>query len=329
MKIFVTISTGLQLINAIEFLNTLDIKQMKVHFFISTDGIERENAIKQVFDDYSAFLPLFKSSYIRQRHSKYILVAYFLQLIKNIKSKMILYKLIKGNTYDIHVCGNFVALEQRYAMNISCAKTKVCVDDGMVAIRYFNFRHNSCLRRHNIDWLVFGKTFDVNDRITFYSSFIDKVDKIDELIINNYSCTKRLKNDYDIKDSETVFIGQPLYKEFGINKYLSILKDVCAIFGVKKLTYYLHPNENGELYAACDYIETVRLSSPIEVYLVNSSSKSVIAGFYTSVLITAKRLVPQNKVCAVDISSLLPWLKDSYRYFKDNNINVVDLNQNL
>lgn len=342
MKSVSIVSTPLQLINAVEYIqysqckhNTLIIDGRTVSRNIQLKSLLQFSIYKNVFDH------VFCTNISGFRF-------FFIDLIY---SKLLLLFLVRFHKYDKYIVGNYHSLLHKYLINkgkqIRGISQIVVVDDGMVSLSYPRIRQQECqsgicdksYEGGRLLKIVFYNKFKYipHTAIVFFSCYNLQFFTDDKLIANNWryfsNNYQHTEKSYDFQIYDKIIVGQPFIqlKILSENNYRSVISRIVGNTDVSKVLYVSHPAEN-EYPFSCLGINIIKIPFPIECMVKLIKPSSEVFGVASSALINIKLLNPTMKVVACDISSLISkgsdfWgtLQSIYLSFKENKIELMSI----
>lgn len=342
MKSVSIVSTPLQLINAVEYIQYSQCKNNTL--IIDGQTAARNKQLKSMLH-----LEIYKNVFAHVFCTN--ISGFRFYYIDLIYSKLLILFLVLFHKYDTYIVGNYHSLKHKYLINkgkqMRGNSQIVVVDDGMVSLSYPNMRRKElqsgiCDKSYEggrMLKIVYYDRFKYIPKtaIHFFSYYNLQFFTDDKVIVNslryfsdNHQPTEK---SFEFQSYSKIIVGQPFVqlKILSEKNYISIVTRIVGNTDVSKVLYVSHPAEN--IYPfSCMGIKIIKYPFPIEclVKLLNSSTE--VYGISSSALINVKLLNPTIKVVACDISPLiskgsdfLETVQSVYTSYKENNIELMSI----
>lgn len=317
MKTVSVVSTQLQLINVLEFLNSHDSLDGE-NVLIITTSIQRERQIYILLESLIKYVSFKKVIKIRINNNNR-LYSYLTSICAFFRLSVIpLY-----NPIDYCIIGNYHNEYHRYIAfrlrkRLYNKSSIVVVDDGLATITCFSDRKKEiCTGRpftfgNRIIMLYFsilGRKL-IPEQVVFYS-FLDDLDNdIDKCEKNTFCFLKKHLEVFKIpeifKTTHVIFLGTPLCQRGSLSKenYNYYLKKIIEKIGDSSFIYYGHPEEkdiswlSDEIKRQCIFIPNL---FPVEYLAGVLDSSYEVYSFFSTSLVLLHKIAPSAKIISISL----------------------------
>ncbi|MBQ4801403.1 hypothetical protein J8L88_00970 [Aquimarina sp. MMG015] len=324
MKAKLIIASPLQLINAIEAKEHLEIKSTDITFF-SDGNTTNERQVKLLLEELKI-----KTALSIIKIPKNLNFLERMLFLKNLEK----HKLY--NNYEYIIIGHFRSIYQAAFANLYNTKY-ICVDDGTRTLDDISFlnRFGYSTKAFKLKTLLYAffsvKPYLLSKKYTFFSYYAKKVEVKNHIHVleNTFSYMRSLKSKKSSKvEKKIAFVGQSLVdsKLLTLDFYLSLLNNIDDYYKKRypegiTVEYYAHRNESDEvleLVAKMPNWVIIKNKLPLELHFLFSSQFPEEVGlFFSSVAETLSIILGDELKLR---SFFIPTDKLLYRKSEINNL---------
>ena len=293
----------MQMINAVELIKSHAYK--KNTLFVISSTLQRELDVKRILCEKNGYGGVFGRVYYF-RFRKKSLVRLFQTVWYMILVHIIA---LQNRCYDV-IIGNYVLFTHRYVIKTMTKMGTVpnvyVVDDGLATINIAVYRTNEKQRRRIYLYFPFYRRGTVLipfffskyyiQQVCFYTIYSinvigDRVEKNDYgFLKDNYGA---ILDESQIIKERIIFLGQPLCEHNFmtariLNEHLQKISSAFPNEGC--IAYYMHPAERKKIGGQNINVIEYENKVSVEVLAMSFPSKTKVFSFYSSSLITIKRL---------------------------------------
>ncbi|WP_299186391.1 hypothetical protein [uncultured Aquimarina sp.] len=325
MKAKIIIASPLQLINAIEAKEYLNVKSIDISFF-SDGNITNERQVKSLIQELKIKATL--STIEIPKNPNFLERILFLKNLK--KSKLNI------DSYEYIIVGHFRSIYQAAFANLYNAKY-VFVDDGTRSLDDISFlnRFGYNTKAYKLKTMLYAffsvKPYLACKEYTFFSYYAKKIEVKNHIQVleNTFSYLRSLKRKKSSKiEKKIAFVGQSLVdsKLVTLDFYLSLLNNIDRYYKNKypkgiTVEYYAHRNESDkvlELVAKMPNWVIVKNKLPLELHFLFSSQFPEEVGLFFSSVAETLSVILGNELKLK--SFFIPTDKLLYRKSEINNL---------
>ena len=334
MKTISVVSTQMQLINCVEYL---DKKQSPYNIlFITTKSSRRKEQIFEILEN-QCFGKYFQKIKVLSLTGYRIidLLLFFLYFV---------YIKFFCLFYNINICilGNYRDFLGRYLYMNLLSSELIVVDDGLATLPIADGRISEKRKipfvfypNRVVQFMYRNKTSLIPDKITFFTIYDICVTGLDTKIHNTYAYLKAVSDKMDIpislRQADVIFLGQPLYHNIlSYDRYSWYLQQFSKGIG-SNIIYYPHPEEKYENWKTLncgDHFKYIENKYSIEILLCSLKDTAKVISFFSSAITNVRfinhSLTPESiYLSEIDYNEPLSYIKLSYNQFEEEGIRVI------
>lgn len=344
------VSTGLQLINCVEYVKTQEESDNLL--IVYSFSKRRMKQIKELIDNKTYNSVFRKVIYLREISNRYLNVFNVIFII--VRLYLICLRKVK-----CCIAGNYLIASHRFliARYYKRDVKVVLVDDGLTTTEVAKWRPIELKEGvvHMFNGSFTTRLFYLPVRMScvpknvqYFTVYDVNVSSIgDEYIRCDYKYLKAHINNFEINPEvflgDCFFIGQPLYKDI-ISKqsYCLYLNKFAKLTDKKHLLYIPHPAEDRFEQDVLPFLDNkyivVKTSLPFEILASIIKPGASVLTFYSSVIVNLLEMRKDLDLSAIylteidsfqgPLSPIWMGIKDSYSYFEEKNIRIHKMLQN-
>ncbi|RKR14775.1 hypothetical protein CLV91_0854 [Maribacter vaceletii] len=304
MKILIIVESPLQLINANEYISSLNQKTQCKFYFINCKSESNILQMRKVFKTLKIKGNVIEASKNNALKNFYTRTLYYIK-IRTLKIKLN----YNENMFDLVLMGHILSMYQTVLVNGVTSKKIVILDDGNSA-----YMEQKRLRKEKIFSFfspkqVFiakltGCNINLNykqGKLNFYTMYKDLItDKYSYLNFefNNFNRLRKLLSTKVTNTEKVFFIGSPFNGKIISRDYFNKnIEKITKHYLNKQIVYFPHRYEDKEQLEVIKQFgwEITNFNLPIEIALVEMKFLPLeFAFFYSTAFVSISKLVDKN-----------------------------------
>ncbi|WP_072682439.1 polysialyltransferase family glycosyltransferase [Arcobacter sp. LA11] len=257
------------------------------------------------------------------------------KFFKNVK----LIKKFQKKSFKNVFIGDLGSIQKIFISNMKSEKLFLLDDGGKTILIHNEIKEGKNLFKDGIRQLRFkllGIKTSTTKIINFFTFFnLETINDID-IINHDFEYFKKINNLINKEIEDKIYVlGQPLVENRRVSDdtYIDYLNKVISKFPKCEVYYLMHRREEKERllsYTLNRKINIIESKQPGEFYFAELDFKpKAIIGINTTLLFSLKRIFNDLEVLSFrinkkEILKSFNWFEDAYKYFKENNIKIIE-----